>query len=214
MNKKAQDFLNVTEMIVAAFCLFVSFYLLISSTTTLKEKATGAVLDSRVEYQINQLLRTLTQTTVMVDGKPMQFAELANKYFELFDTDNQYNSNQELGVDTEVSQRKELKSIYRDALLQASNDYFKPYVDELPSLKDTRLKLILKENGKYVPISDRSFNDPVLLRLKRTKFTKNAFEPVTILIPAHFQYSLKTEGTYHIELCYGEDSYANGCEPK
>lgn len=193
MNKKAQNFLNMTEILVAAFFIFFSFMFLTIAKTAEYEEAEAELVDIRSDYYNTQSMRALLQTPVHIDSEVMTFSQAANNYYELL-----YLKSIKKGSKSEQLVRVKSIEKYELALKNISRTTIIPF---LTVTKNVPVPLSL-----YFVLNERI--DPkkklFLGHVKSPTSKIKSYESIQLYIPAYFEDLKQLPGSYYIILSLGK----------
>lgn len=185
MNKKGQDWLNITELIVVIFCLFFAFFFLNVSKINLEDEAESQLTEFRGEYHNMQSLRTFLQTPIVVHSKTMTVSQAINKHYEQMYISEQTQS---------LNNYDGFHIDYLSVIQRAAKDYLEPVI---MNIRDVQIWIYFVSNDVLI----KEKNLQLLSVIKYPDYIK--FKPINLMIPAYFENNNQQIGSYKMYIGLG-----------
>lgn len=196
MNKKGQDWLNVTEIVIGLLFIFIAFLLLNVAKTSEYVSAENRLSEYRTEYHNTQLLRTLLQTPIVIEERTMTFAQVANRYFEM-----EYQNYNDVGSDEEQDQRKKDIETYKTVLEDMTRNTVIDFLI-VPSGSEVSIYLNFYLGEQKTRYGTLELGDAISFDKRVTTYI-----PIELYVPAYFEDLSQLPGSYHITLSLGSIRY-------
>lgn len=202
-QKKAQDFLNIVELIIFACSIFVGVYFLSVANFSNNEEANQNIGAFQFEHKVTQALRTLAQTPLEIQGEQMSFAQASNHYMSQVDYlivyGPQLTSQEKNRVQREIT-------LYQEALKNRASQTILP-VFSAKNHEDTNFfESPLSFKGelflRYVLLDEKDSRRELLLGIFEGKSLQDhqQITGASISMPAYFEHSFQLIGSYRLEL--------------